>query len=89
MPFITYIIYSSSFDVFYKGHTEDIEKRLEYHNTNQSKYTSGKGPWKLVYQEIFKARSEAMRREKQLKKQNRKYIEWLIKGEQRAERSLG
>lgn len=80
MPFFVYIIYSEKFDVYYKGFTENIEKRLEFHNTDKSKYTSAKGPWKLVYHEEFGTRSEAMKREKQLKKQNRNYLQWLING---------
>ncbi len=78
MPFVVYIIYSSKHDVYYKGYTENIEKRLEFHNTDKSKYTAGKGPWVLVYQEKFDSKSDALKREKQLKKQNRKYIDWLI-----------
>jgi putative endonuclease len=66
--------------VYYKGFTEDLEKRLVFHNADKSKYTSGKGPWNLVYHEEYKTRSEAMKREKQLKKQNRKYLHWLISG---------
>lgn len=66
-----------------------MEKRLEFHNTDKSKYTSGKGPWVLVYQEEYETRSEAMKREKQLKRQNRKYLEWLINGGSEAERNLG
>ena len=65
MPFFVYIIYSEKFDVYYKGFTEDLNSRLEFHNTNKSKYTSGKGPWKLMYHEKFDSRSEAMKREKQ------------------------
>jgi putative endonuclease len=80
MPFYVYIIYSEKFDVYYKGFSEDLDKRLEFHNTDKSKYTSGKGPWKLVYHESFDTRTEAMRREKQLKKQNRNYLLWLING---------
>jgi putative endonuclease len=41
-------------------------------------FTAGKGPWKLVYQEKFETKTEALKKEKMLKRQNRKYIEWLI-----------
>jgi putative endonuclease len=44
-----------------------------------STYTSGKGPWTLVYIEECPDRTAALKREKMLKKQNRRYIEWLLK----------
>lgn len=56
----------------------DAYKRLEAHNLGMSIYTRGKGPWKLVYIEEFSTRTEALKREKMLKRQNRRYIEWLI-----------
>ncbi len=73
-----YIIYSETFGIYYKGETSDISARLSAHNQNKSNYTANKGPWKLVYLEKLSTRSEALKREKMLKKQNRKYIEWLI-----------
>ncbi|MBK6641642.1 MAG: GIY-YIG nuclease family protein [Bacteroidetes bacterium] len=42
--FFVYIIYSSSYDVFYKGFTDNPEKRLWEHNNDLSRYTKGKGP---------------------------------------------
>jgi len=76
--YFIYIIYSVSHNVYYKGFSEDVERRLQFHNDNRSKYTSNKGPWVLVYTESFENKTEALKREKILKKQNRKYIEWLI-----------
>jgi putative endonuclease len=74
-----YIIYSESFDVFYKGYSYRPFDRLEEHNDNKSSYTKGKGPWELVYLEEFKNKADALKREKQLKRANRNYIKWLIK----------
>ncbi len=79
MGHFVYIIYSETKDVYYKGETTEVNKRLEQHNNNLSKYTSGKGPWKLVFIEEFQTRTEALIKEKMLKRQNRQYIEWLIK----------
>jgi putative endonuclease len=81
MPHFTYIVYSPSFDIYYKGETADIETRLNFHNSNLSRYTKNKGPWLLVYLEEFATRTDALKREKMLKKQNRRYIEWLINQE--------
>jgi predicted GIY-YIG superfamily endonuclease len=56
----------------YIGHTDDLVRRLEQHNSPEGKghlgkYTHRNGPWKLFESETFDTRSEAMRREKQLK----------------------
>ncbi len=38
-----------------------------------------KGPWTCVYTEVYMTRSEAMKREKEIKgKKSRKYIEYLL-----------
>ncbi len=63
----------------YVGSADDIEKRIWEHNFGKCRYTSGRRPWKLVYKEIFKTRSEAMRREKFLKSgQGRKYLDEIL-----------
>ncbi len=76
--FYVYIIHSHQKGVFYKGYTQYPEKRLFEHNNGLSRYTKGKGPWKLVYLEKFKAKKEALIRERKLKKVNSKYLRWLI-----------
>ena len=78
MAHYVYILFSKKFEVYYKGETVDPYKRLEEHNQNLSKYTAGKGPWTLVYLEEMSNRTEALKREKSLKRQNRKYLEWFI-----------
>ncbi|HZI52863.1 MAG TPA: GIY-YIG nuclease family protein [Chitinophagaceae bacterium] len=79
MPFLVYIIYSSSFDQYYIGHCEDIEDRLFRHNNSGSKSTKKANDWIVVYTEVFQSKSEAATRELAIKKKkSRKYIEWLI-----------
>ena len=79
MPFIVYIIYSTTLDQFYVGHTENIEDRLFRHTNSGSKSTKKAHDWKLVYTEAFNTKSEAMKREVEIKKKkSRKYIESLI-----------
>ena len=78
MHHFVYILYSESKDIFYKGESEQPLARLEEHNKNLSRYTSNKGPWKMVYLEECENKTEALRKEKMLKKQNRKYLLWLI-----------
>jgi putative endonuclease len=64
-----YIIYSESYNIFYTGYSERPYKRLIEHNEGLSRYARGKGPWKLVYLEAFKTKKEALKREKQLKRE--------------------
>ncbi|MBW6498963.1 MAG: GIY-YIG nuclease family protein [Bacteroidales bacterium] len=78
MPYFVYIIESQNNSILYKGFTTDIEKRLYEHNNNLSRYTSGKGPWKLVYLESFEEKKSALIREKQLKRSNKIYLKQLI-----------
>ncbi len=66
--FFMYIIQSDTSARFYVGQTDDIEQRLDFHNTGQSHYTARRGPWKLVYSERFDTRGEAMKREAEIKK---------------------
>ncbi|MFK7756650.1 MAG: GIY-YIG nuclease family protein [Flavobacteriales bacterium] len=81
MKFKVYIIYSKSNDVFYKGITEDLSKRLNDHNCGKSTYTKGKEPWVLVFVRTFSSKGDGLRYEKMLKRQNRGYLEWLIKSD--------
>ncbi len=73
-----YIIYSERLDIYYKGYTQYPDKRLFEHNNGMSRFTRGKGPWKMVYLEKFDTKREALIREKQLKKVNHKYLVWLF-----------
>ncbi len=77
--FYIYILYSKTADKYYVGQTDNIENRLESHQTGISKYTSFVHDWKLAYSESFETRNEAIRRENEIKKKkSRKYIQWLI-----------
>jgi putative endonuclease len=48
----------------YKGSTENLEKRINYHNQGKVTFTSKYTPWELVFFETFETRSEAVKREK-------------------------
>ena len=48
----------------YKGSTENIEQRLQSHNSGLVNFTSKHVPWEMVLFEEFETRSEAMKREK-------------------------
>jgi putative endonuclease len=73
MKCFVYIIYNIEHDKFYIGQSYDVQKREAEHNLGLSKYTARySGGWKVVYVEEFLSRSEAMKRERFLKKQKNK-----------------
>ena len=64
----------------YTGITTDVEKRLEQHRTGKgAKYTRGRGPLELVYQETCLDHSQALKREAAIKRMSRQKKEILIK----------
>jgi len=79
MNYYIYILESKT-GKFYIGQSANLEARLERHNSNRVKSTKFKGPWKVIYTERYSSRSEAMIREKQLKKWRRELLLNLIKG---------
>ena len=68
MQYRVYILESDKTNKFYVGHTDDLERRIGEHNGGESLSTKHGIPWKSIYQENFKTRSEAMKRETQIKK---------------------
>lgn len=77
--FYVYILESKKDKSYYIGQTDDLERRLEFHNQGLSKYTSRKLPWYIVYFEEYETRTEAIKRERFLKKQrNRVFYKSLI-----------
>ena len=67
MPFIVYIIYSSTKNKFYIGFTSDIKERIIRHNQKSKGFTGSTNDWKIVYTETYLTKSEALTREKQIK----------------------
>ncbi|MCK5331977.1 MAG: GIY-YIG nuclease family protein [Candidatus Marinimicrobia bacterium] len=65
--FCVYVLYSVKIDRLYIGQTQDLKKRLREHREGVSFYTKRASDWRLIHIEEFQTRSEAMRREKQLK----------------------
>ena len=76
--YFAYVLRSEKDNSRYVGSAENIERRLIEHNKGKVRYTKGKKPWKLIYFEQFKTRSEARKREIFLKSgQGRKYLDQL------------
>ena len=65
--YYVYVIYSPSHNRYYKGLTQDIEKRLREHNQGHTRSTKAFKPWVLVYHETFADIGEARKREKYFK----------------------
>ena len=77
--FFVYILQSMKDFSFYVGQCDDLDRRISKHNEGLSRYTSSKIPWRLKYFEVFNTRTEALKREREIKnKKSRKYIEYLI-----------
>lgn len=75
----TYIVECSD-KTFYTGWTNNLEKRIEAHNSGKgAKYTKTRRPVTLVYYEAFQSKTEAMKREYEIKQYRREKKEELIK----------
>ena len=73
--FTIYVIESEKDGIWYTGFTQDIERRIQEHNSGKSKFTSGHMPWRLIYSEMEKERVDARKKEKYLKSAaGKKYI---------------
>jgi putative endonuclease len=79
MPYCVYIIQCRG-GSFYTGYTKDLDSRMKLHiNGKGARYTKMHKPKKLVYVEEFDSRSEAMKREKEVKKLNHSQKLELVK----------
>ncbi|HBB49700.1 TPA: excinuclease ABC subunit C [Candidatus Nomurabacteria bacterium] len=65
--YYTYILKSSIDGTKYIGHTSDLKNRVKEHNRRQSKYTSTKAPFVLVWYCAFKTKEKAISFERYLK----------------------
>jgi putative endonuclease len=69
MKYYVYIIINNKDNksVTYVGYTNNIEKRLFFHNTSKgAKFTRGR-KWTLIYKKCYKTKSLAMKNEYLLK----------------------
>ena len=75
--FTVYVLYSQKYDQIYIGYTSDLENRFLSHNELATKgYTIKYRPWVIAYTEEFETKSEAMKREAQLKTGNGRAFAW-------------
>ncbi|MCB2221931.1 MAG: GIY-YIG nuclease family protein [Bacteroidetes bacterium] len=74
-----YIIYSTTLDHYYSGHTKNLHERIRKHNSNHKGFTGKANDWQLLYKEEFETKSAAYARERQIKSwKNRERMKQLI-----------
>ena len=77
--FTVYALYSPSHDKIYVGYSSNLQERLRSHNELAKKgWTVRYRPWEVVYQEEQLTKSEALRREKQLKSAKGREFIWEL-----------
>jgi putative endonuclease len=67
MTYFVYILYSVSLDLYYIGSSVNPEERLRKHLANHGGFTSKAKDWLICYSESFSDKTEALKRERQLK----------------------
>ena len=78
--YTVYILQSLISGKYYKGQTNDLERRLKEHNNKEEISTASDAPWEVVFKCTLGSRSEAVRFEKKLKNiTGRKKTEEFIK----------
>lgn len=71
MNWVIYILECAD-GTLYTGITNNLENRIMAHESGTgAKYTKGRGPFKLIYQEACDTRSEASKREIFIKRLSR------------------
>ena len=76
----TYMLKCSD-GTLYTGWTNDLEKRVETHNSGKgAKYTKARRPVELAYYEEFETKEQAMKREYAIKQLGRKEKQKIIAG---------
>ncbi|NNJ70064.1 MAG: GIY-YIG nuclease family protein [Kiritimatiellales bacterium] len=81
MQWFIYILQCSD-GSYYVGHTENVQQRLTTHTNGQgANYTRDRQPLKLVYSEGHASRTDAIAREKQIKKWSRFKKQALIEAD--------
>jgi len=65
--YYVYILKSKKDGSKYVGSTSNLRERVKQHNSNQSRYTSSKTPYELIWYSAFLDKKKAMDFEKYLK----------------------
>ena len=77
-PWFVYVLRCADGSL-YTGIAKDVQRRLRQHNAGTaSRYTRGRRPVELVYQEAQQGQGQALRREVAVKSLSRRQKETLI-----------
>jgi putative endonuclease len=77
--YYAYILKSIEHDYLYKGHCQDLEKRLAQHNSGMTVSIKPYIPFQIIYFEEFQTEQEAISREKYFKSAaGRRFIKRII-----------
>jgi putative endonuclease len=68
-PLYRVYVLQNSAGKFYIGLSDDVTTRVTQHNSDQSRYTKGKGPWTLRWTSEELSLGDARRLENRLKRQ--------------------
>jgi putative endonuclease len=66
--YYTYVLQSEKDKSTYIGSTSNLRERLADHNAGQTKSLKSKLPYRLIYFEGYLTKTQAIRREKELKR---------------------
>jgi putative endonuclease len=65
--YFAYVLKSTNFDFYYKGHCENLNERLIQHNSGMTESIRPYTPFIMAYFEEYETREEAIKREKYFK----------------------
>ena len=65
--YFAYVLKSINHDYYYKGHCQDLQKRLVQHNSGMTESIRPYVPFSIAYFEEFETEKEAISREKYFK----------------------
>ncbi len=65
--FYAYVLKSINHEYYYKGHCQDLQKRLIQHNSGMTSSIRPYIPFEIIYYELFATEIEAINREKYFK----------------------
>jgi len=75
-----YILYSEKLEKFYVGQTQNVQQRIQQHNTGLESSTRPGMPWRLIWYTLAVDRGAAMKLEKKIKNLNsQRKVAFMIK----------
>jgi predicted GIY-YIG superfamily endonuclease len=81
MSHAVYILQSEENGRYYVGRSQNPEARVEHHNTTSTGFTARYRPWRLVFQQEFDTKDEAIEAEQLIKGwKSRKMTRYVVEG---------